>query len=324
MSAITVTSLRKSYGPVEAVRGVDLTVRHGEVFALLGPNGAGKTSTMEILEGYHQPTSGQVEVLGLDPGRAGRRLRERIGIVLQETAVDPYLTVREVLRRNAGYYPRPRDVGEVIEVVGLTEKSDARVKTLSGGQQRRLDVALGIIGGPELIFLDEPTTGFDPSARRSAWDLVRGLADGGTTIMLTTHYMDEAAHLADRVAVIAAGRIVAEGSPDTLGGRDQAAVRIGFRLPATTGPDQLPVRATQVDRGEDGSYAVQIGTDDEVRVLHELTGWALASGNQLDALVVERPSLEDVYLALTGGAGSDAEAVPPSASPSAPTPEGAR
>jgi ABC-2 type transport system ATP-binding protein len=292
--AIHVVDLHKRYGEIEAVGGLSFTVEPGEVFALLGPNGAGKTTTLEILEGYRSRTSGTVEVLELDPATGGSALRRRIGIVLQATAVEPYLTVREVVTRHAGYYPSPRDVDEVVSLVGLEEKADARVKTLSGGQQRRLDVALGIIGAPELLFLDEPTTGFDPSARRGAWELVRSLATEGTTILLTTHYMDEAQHLADRVAVIARGRIVAEGTPDTIGGRADAAVRIRFVVPGGISPDRLPVPAV-VANGH-----VEVRTEDEVRVLHELTGWALDNRVRLEQLTVERPSLEDVYLELTG------------------------
>ena len=293
MPAIVVEGLRKSYGAVEAVRGVDFTVAAGEVFALLGPNGAGKTSVLEVLEGFRRRTSGRVEVLGMDPAGGGRVLRERVGVVLQETAVEPYLTVREVLARNAGYYPRPRAVDEVISLAGLAEKADARVKTLSGGQQRRLDVALGIVGDPELVFLDEPTTGFDPSARRGAWELVRRLTGGGTTIVLTTHYMDEAQALADRVAVLADGRIVAAGTPDSIGGRNLAAVRVRFRLPAGVAPAELPVP------GESAGDRFEIRTEDELRVLHTLTGWALDRGTRLDGLTVDRPTLEDVYLSLT-------------------------
>ncbi len=292
MVAIEVSGLRKSYGSLEAVRGLDFRVDEGEVFALLGPNGAGKTTTLAILEGFRTRTAGEVRVLGEDPARAGRAQRQRVGIVLQGVVSEPYLTVREVLTRNAAYYPNPRPVVEVIEHVGLSEKADARVKTLSGGQLRRLDVGLGIIGDPELLFLDEPTTGFDPTARRSAWELVRQLRGAGTTIVLTTHYMDEAQSLADRVAVINAGVIVAEGTPDTIGGRAQAAARIRFHLPASVTVSELPVPAV------DGDGAAELHTDDPVRALHALTGWALERGVALDGLTVDRPSLEDVYLAL--------------------------
>jgi ABC-2 type transport system ATP-binding protein len=296
VAAISVEGLTKAYGGFEAVRGISFSVDPGEVFALLGPNGAGKTTTLEILEGYRPRTSGTVEVLGVDPASAAGGLRQRVGIVLQSAAVEPYLTVREVLTRNAGYYERPRSVDDVLRLVGLKEKAEARVKTLSGGQQRRLDVGLGIVGSPELLFLDEPTTGFDPTARRGAWEMVRELATEGTTIVLTTHYMEEAQVLADRVAVIAQGRIVATGTPDTVGGRADAAVRIRFRLPADVAVDALPVAGTAADG------VVEVQTDDEVRVLHELTGWALDGGVALEQLTVERPTLEDVYLALTGSA----------------------
>ena len=233
MAAIVVDDLHKSYGNFQAVRGVSFEVGPGEVFALLGPNGAGKTTTVEILEGFRARDRGSVHVLDVDPFERStqRALRERLGIVLQECAVEPFLSVREVLQRHANFYPAPLSVDEVIEKIGLVEKADARVKTLSGGQQRRLDVGLGIIGQPELIFLDEPTTGFDPSARREAWEMVRGLRAGGTTVLLTTHYMDEAETLADRVAIMAGGAIVAEGAPSTLGARDTSAVHIRFALP---------------------------------------------------------------------------------------------
>ncbi|MDQ6648850.1 MAG: ABC transporter ATP-binding protein [Actinomycetota bacterium] len=311
MPAILVENLHKTYrgrhgALIEAVRGVSLRVEPGEVFALLGPNGAGKTSTLEILEGLHDRDAGLVEVLGTDPRVGGSRLRERIGVVLQETAVEPYLTVTDALRRNAGYYPNPRPVGEVLELVGLEAKADAKVKTLSGGQQRRLDVGLGIVGRPELIFLDEPTTGFDPTARHGAWEMVRSLTGGGTTVVLTTHYMDEAQELADRVAIIAAGRIVAEGTPDDLDGRDTAAARVRFRLPAGVAIGDLPVSARPL--GEVVEVAVPAG--EQMRVLHLLTGWALERGVSLDSLSVVRPSLEDVYLRLTG---SLSTAVPPQA-----------
>ncbi|HWB66644.1 MAG TPA: ABC transporter ATP-binding protein [Mycobacteriales bacterium] len=293
MTAIVVEELRKSYGNTHAVQGVSFSVEEGECVALLGPNGAGKTTTLEVLEGYLMRDSGRVEVLGVDPRHGTREWRNGIGIVLQGTAVDPYLTVRETLQRTAGFYPNPRDVDEVIELVGLTEKANARIKKLSGGQQRRLDVAYGIIGNPRLLFLDEPTTGFDPSARRGAWDLVSDLRTLGTTIMLTTHYMDEAQALADRIVVIGDGRVVAEGTPDSLGGRDTAAVHIRFRLPAGVDPKTLPVDATL---DQHGFY--ELTTDDEVRVLHDLTGWALKRNVPLEGLAAVRPSLEDIYLTL--------------------------
>jgi ABC-2 type transport system ATP-binding protein len=243
-----------------------------------------------------------VQVLGFDPAdrSTSRKLRERLGIVLQECAVEPYLSVHEVLTRNAGYYPRPRRVEEVIELVGLTEKADARVKTLSGGQQRRLDVGLGIIGNPELLFLDEPTTGFDPSARRDAWDLVRSLRHSGTTVILTTHYMDEAEALADRVAIISRGTIVAQGNPKSLGGRDAADTSIRFKLGAGTAAEELPI---PVMLTPDGS--LEIKTSSEVNVLHRLTGWALEQGVELVGLTVDRPTLEDTYLRLVADQSQD-------------------
>src|SRR5882757_2762979 len=246
VSAVVVTDLRKSYGQVDAVRGVSFTVEDGEIFALLGPNGAGKTTTLEILEGFRQRDSGDVRVLGHDPGNraSGRVLREQIGLVLQDIAVEPYLTVRETLARNAGYYPNPRGVDEVIGLVDLDEQQKQKVKDLSGGQKRRLDLALGMVGNPKLLFLDEPTTGFDPNARRGAWEVVENLRTAGTTIVLTTHYMDEAQVLADRVAVIATGQIVALGTPATIGGRDSALTRVRFMLPAGSTVADLPVPAS--------------------------------------------------------------------------------
>ena len=297
MNTVVVSGLRKSYGAVEAVRGVDFAVAQGEIFALLGPNGAGKTTTLEILEGFRKRDAGDVEVLGLDPGDrgTGRALREQIGLVLQDIAVEPYLTVRETIARNAGYYPAPRDVDEVIGLVGLDGKERQKVKSLSGGQKRRLDLALGMIGDPRLLFLDEPTTGFDPSARRGAWQLVRDMRAAGTTILLTTHYMDEAQELADRVAVIAGGRIVAEGTPATLGGRDSARTRIRFALPEGCAISDLPIEATAHPDGR----LVTVETEEPTTALHQLTAWALRRSTVLDRLTVDRPSLEDVYLSLT-------------------------
>ena len=305
MDAVVVEDLRKSYGATRAVAGVSFTVRYGEIFSLLGPNGAGKTTVLEILEGYRQADEGKVAVVGLDPGdrRTGRQLREQMGLVLQELAVEPYLTVRESVSRNAGYYPNPRDVGEVISLVGLAGKEKSKVKSLSGGQKRRLDLALGIIGNPRVLFLDEPTTGFDPSARRGAWEVIRGLSGLGTTILLTTHYMDEAQELADRVAIISGGKIIEEGTPATLGGRDLARARISFALPGEYSPADLPVRAVA---GENGRLVVE--ADEPTELLHRLTGWALDHGTTLPGLTVDRPSLEDIYLSLT--AGQDAAATP--------------
>ena len=291
---IQIEGLRKSYGDVEAVRGIDLHVERGEVFALLGPNGAGKTTTTEILEGFRPRDGGDVSVLGHDPARGDRELKRRIGIVLQSTGVDPFLTVRETIDQYGAYYPNPRPTEEVIDVVGLGEKRDSRVNKLSGGQQRRLDVAIALAGDPELLFLDEPTTGFDPSARRNAWHLVRDLTSLGKTVWLTTHFMDEAQYLAQRVAVIKRGAIVAEGPPDSLGGRSAMKTRIRFRLPVGT--------ANRPGLGEtplpDGSF--ELATDDATATTHALTGWALDLRLALESLEVARPSLEDVYLELTG------------------------
>ena len=293
--AVAVTGLWKSYGGVAAVRGVSFRVMAGEIFALLGPNGAGKTSILEILEGFRGRDGGEVDVLGLDPAdRSGSRaLRERIGLVLQDIAVEPYLTVRETIARNAGYYPAPRGVDEVIALVGLAGQERTKVRNLSGGRKRRLDLGLGLIGDPELLFLDEPTTGFDPAARRDAWQLVRSLRDAGTTILLTTHYMEEAQALADRVAVISGGQIVAEGTPATIGGRDTARARIRFALPAGYTAADLPADAVPADG------LVTVETAEPTRTLHQLTGWALRHGTVLGQLTVDRPSLEDIYLRLT-------------------------
>ena len=277
MTAISVRGLRKSYGALEAVRGIDFEVARGEVFGLLGPNGAGKTTTVEILEGYRKRDAGEVEVFETDPATAGGEWRERIGVVLQSSAMYETLTVAESLRLFGGYYERPRPVDEVVELVGLEEKRDDRVRRLSGGQRRRLDLGLALVGDPELIFLDEPTTGFDPRARRQAWDTIRGLRGLGKTILLTTHYLDEAEQLADRVAVLAQGRIVASGTPAELTGS---------------------VPATEIRYRENGREVV-LETDEPTRVLHDLTAKALAQQRELEGLQVRRPSLEEVYLSLT-------------------------
>jgi ABC-2 type transport system ATP-binding protein len=279
--AIEVRGLRKRYGDFEAVRGIDFAVRRGEVFGLLGPNGAGKTTTVEILEGYRERSGGDVSVLGHDPQLRSRDLRERIGIVLQSTGIYRHASVREVLAHFAGLYPHPRDVDEVIDVVGLRGKQDARTRTLSGGQLRRLDLALALIGDPELIFLDEPTTGFDPAARREAWDTIRALKALGKTVLLTTHYLDEAQALADRVAIVKDGRILVEGAPGELG---DGATR--YRVAWRNGSGLLNQRET----------------DDPTTLLHELTSAALARGERLESLSVTRPTLEDVYLELTADA----------------------
>ena len=292
-AAVRVRGLVKSYAGVRAVQGIDLDIRPGEIFALLGPNGAGKTTTVEILEGYRSRDSGEVTVLGYDPGRQRTKLKSRIGIVLQTPGVERYLTVTETIQMYASYYPHPRPAAEVIDLVGLGAKRDSRVTKLSGGQVRRLDVAIALAGDPDLLFLDEPTTGFDPSARREAWGVVKNLASLGKTVLLTTHYMDEAQYLADRVAVIAAGRIVAEGAPATLGDRNLAEARVRYRLAAAvTPPDGLAGPLSP-----DGF--TEFVSDDAVRDLHRLTSWALDGGISLDGLEVIRPSLEDVYLALT-------------------------
>jgi ABC-2 type transport system ATP-binding protein len=296
MPAVSVRNLAKTYGHKQAISDVSFEVEKGEVFALLGPNGAGKTTTIEILEGFRDRTSGQVETLGVDPANRStqRWLRSRIGVVLQELAVEPFYTVRQVLTRNAGYYPAPRPVEEVIELIGLKEKADQRVKKLSGGQQRRLDVGLGIVGNPELLFLDEPTTGLDPSGRRDSWNLIRQLTADGTTVLLTTHYMDEVEALADRVAVLNNAAIVASGTPASIGGRDSGTVTIRFTLPDGVTVAELPVGPTSVDE-----RLITVRTEDELRHLHALTGWALEKGLVLPGLSVSRVSLEDIYLDLT-------------------------
>ena len=277
MSAISVTGLRKTYGSIEAVRGVDFEIEEGEVFGLLGPNGAGKTTTVEILEGYRDRDAGEVSVLGNDPAKPGPDFRERIGVVLQQSQLWPNLSVRETHSMFAGYYEHPRAVDEVIELVGLTEKRDARVKTLSGGQKRRLDLGVALVGDPDLVFLDEPTTGFDPAARRAAWEMIRSLRSLGKTVLLTTHYLDEAEQLADRVAVLREGQIVRVGTPREL----------------TTSDLEVEIRYRR-----DGEE-VLVKTTEPTRVLHELTADAVARGEELDRLEVRRPTLEDVYLALT-------------------------
>jgi ABC-2 type transport system ATP-binding protein len=297
-AAVSVRGLRRSYGPVEALRGIDLEVSAGEVFAFLGPNGAGKTTTVEILEGYRERSGGTATVLGEDPAEVGRDWRERIGIVLQQCQMQPLLTVRETLELYAGYYRRPRSVDEVIGLAGLEGKADSRVGRLSGGQQRRLDVAVALVGDPELLFLDEPTTGFDPSARRQAWDVIASLRELGKTVFLTTHYMDEAQALADRVAIIAGGLIVAEGAPDQLGGRADAASEITFAL--APGAPELPPLAAAAREGGSGNGAIRLRSEAPVELLNELTAWALEREVALGRLEVRRPSLEDVYLALTG------------------------
>ncbi len=293
--AVEISGLRKSYGAVDAVRGIDLRVERGQVFALLGPNGAGKTTTVEILEGHRPRDGGEVRVLGHDPGRNPRALKERVGIVLQQTGVDEYLTVREVVEMVAGYYPHPRRVPEVLELAGLEEVAGERVKRLSGGQRRRVDFAIGIAGDPEVLFLDEPTTGFDPSARRQAWETLRGLAALGKTVFLTTHFMDEAHALADHLAIIAEGRIIAAGSADDLIRAAGGGTRIRFRLAdGQAPPAELGAAA--------GPAGWEIVAGQPASVLHRLTGWALEQGVELLDLEVARSSLEDVYLALTSSA----------------------
>jgi ABC-2 type transport system ATP-binding protein len=277
VSAIAVRDLRKSYGAYEALRGISFEIKEGEVFGLLGPNGAGKTTTIEILEGYRTRDAGEVDVLGFDSERAGSAFRERIGVVLQQSQLWPNLTVAETHRMFAGYYEHPRNAEEVIALVGLAEKRNARVKTLSGGQKRRLDLGVALVGDPDLVFLDEPTTGFDPAARRAAWDMIRSLRSLGKTILLTTHYLDEAEQLADRLAVLREGVIIREGTPEELTGGSSE---------------------TEIRYRKDG-HEVVIHTSDPTKVLHQLTAESLAAGRELEGLSVRRPTLEDVYLSLT-------------------------
>ena len=298
---VSVRGLVKKYGRREAVRGIDLEVRRGEIFAFLGPNGAGKTTTVEILEGFRARTAGEVSVLGVDPAVAGGAWRDRVGVVLQESEPEPALSVRECLQLYAGYYRSPRDIDDTIALVGLADKTDDGAAHLSGGQRRRLDVALALIGDPDIVFLDEPTTGFDPSARRAAWDVVAGLRRLGKTVFLTTHYMDEAEYLADRIAVISAGRIVAEGTPKTLGGRDQMKVAVSFTLPdGLSAADLPPDLRSSAQPGNNGTMVVR--SANPLADVHALAGWALGRGTDLPDLDVRRPTLEDVYLSLTNPA----------------------
>jgi ABC-2 type transport system ATP-binding protein len=296
--AIEIDGLRKVYGDVEAVRGISFSVAPGEVFCLLGPNGAGKTTTTEILEGYRARSAGDVRVMGHDPERGERALRERVGIVLQEAAAQEELTVAEVLTMYGRYYPRRRAVAELLELVGLEGRADVRVKLLSGGQKRRLDLALALVGDPDLLFLDEPTTGFDPSARRHAWSTIKDLCALGKTVFLTTHFMDEAQALADRVAVMVEGRIVALGTPAEIGGRDVAPTEISFALPSGTALADLPdLAGARVSEPAPGHAMVV--TTEGLRTAHVVTGWALERGHELRGFAVSQPSLEDVYLRLT-------------------------
>ena len=290
MSVIEVEDLRKRYGDREVVRGIDLTVEAGQVVAVLGPNGAGKTTTVEILEGLTERSGGQVRVLGVDPARADSAWRERVGVVLQHVAVEPYLTVRELLDLHRGFYRHPRPTDELLALVGLTEEAGAQVRTLSGGQVRRVDVALALVGAPELVFLDEPTTGFDPAARHQAWDAIRALKDLGTTIVLTTHYLEEAETLADRIVVLADGRIVADGPPGSLGDRHRAASRVSFHALEGVAPDELPVPVEVEGRRWTARCA------DPTVSLHALTAWAIERDLRLSGLTIAPPSLEEIYL----------------------------
>ncbi len=296
--AIEVRDLRRDYGTVQAVRGVSFEVARGEVFCLLGPNGAGKTTIVEILEGYRTRSGGEARVLGIDPAKGARELREQVGIVLQQCGVQTDLTVAELVEMYGRYHVRHRGVDEVLELVELTEKRDVRAKALSGGQRRRLDLALALVGEPELIFLDEPTTGFDPAARHQAWETIRSLCSLGKTVFLTTHFMDEAQYLGDRVAIMRDGEIIALGRPDELGGRDVRPAMIRFSLPAVVAPEDLP--ALPVERRSVEGDRVVLETREPVRAVHQLTGWALERDVALVHFSVTQPSLEDIYLELTG------------------------
>ncbi len=303
-AAVVVEDLRKEYGSLRAVDGLSFSIEEGEIFALLGPNGAGKTTTVEILEGHRNRTAGTVRVLGFDPQDAGRDFRERIGIVLQEAGFDEDFTPRELVSLHRRMYPRRLGTDDVLEVVGLEDKRDARVKTLSGGQRRRLDLALGLVGNPDLLFLDEPTTGFDPTARRKAWELVDSLRNLGKTVLLTTHYLDEAEHLADRVAVIVRGRIVALGTPEELGAGAEATSIVSFRLPSGVVSEDLPdLHGRIVQHGTEW----ELETAHPTRSLNELTSWAIARSVEVPSLSVGRPTLEDTYLALVAAHGGEAE-----------------
>ncbi len=304
MPAVVVEDLCKDYGELRAVDGLSFSIDDGEIFALLGPNGAGKTTTVEILEGHRQRTSGSVSVLGFDPQTGGRDFRERIGIVLQEAGFDEDFTPRELVSLYRRMYPRHLGVDDILELVGLEDKRDARVKTLSGGQRRRLDLALGLVGDPDLLFLDEPTTGFDPSARRKAWELVESLRGLGKTVLLTTHYLDEAEHLADRVGVIVHGRLVAIGAPEEIGASGEAVSIVSFRRPSGAGASDLPrLDGKIVQNGMDW----QLETSHPTRSLHELTSWAISRHLEVPSLSVGRPSLEDTYLALVAAHGGETE-----------------